>query len=241
MPNVAVYIPAKGHSLGVPAKNLSDLGGKPLVAWSIDCALEIVPAPASIFVSTDDPAISRIARDHGCTVLVRPPHLAADTARVAECLAHDLAALTAHCDDDVIIAVLLPTTPFRNAEAVRRAILRFLSASQSNSLVSVRPFPAPVAQALTLDAQTGQLAAIDTLDSVNSHSRRQQHATTYYPDGSLYLVRAAIFRDQPQFFFAGATLGFASDRFSSIDIDNPDDLEFARLIAAAQPKRGQRA
>ncbi len=237
MHNVAVYIPAKAHSTGVPAKNLADLDSKPLVAWSIASAKELVADRTMIFVSTDDTAIRAIACDDGCTVLDRPADLASSTARVAECLAHDLPAIEARIGPDGIIAVFLPTSPFRNTDAIRKAIQQFENSKEKKSLVSVRPFPAPVAQAMTLDEKTGQLASIEPLDSLNARSRRQQHSAAYYPDGSLYLVRVGHFRSDPRFFIAGATLGFVSDRFSSIDIDNPDDLEFARWIAAVRIER----
>jgi CMP-N-acetylneuraminic acid synthetase len=235
MHNVAVYIPAKGSSTGIPGKNLQDLGGRPLVAWSIDSGLTLAN-PKNVFVSTDDKMIAALTTDRGARVLERPAHLAAQSATVAQCLAHDLHTIGAVVGTDGIIAVLLPTSPFRDKNWLQDAIARFGAAPDAHSLVAVRQFPAPIEQALAIDDADWLEGLSGSLDLLHSRSRRQEHAIYYYPDGSLYLVRARMFRSNPCFFLEGATLGFRSDGISAIDIDDLEDLELARLIAAVQAR-----
>lgn len=230
MRKVAVYIPAKGRSRGIPGKNLVDLGGKPLVCWSIECGLAIADA---VFVSTDDGRISNIAREYGATVLERPRPLATDQARVADCLSHDLSEIGKSTSDDAIIAVLQPTSPFRRPANVTTAIVRLHSTPWARSAVTVSAFASPIALALNIDVATGLLTAPGDIDELNRRSRRQQHATTYFPNGSLYLVRIGEFRCDACFFHKDATLALVSDRLSAIDVDTEDDLELARAVAGS--------
>ena len=71
------FVFARGGSKGVPGKNVRELAGKPLLAYSIDMAHEI-EAVDKVFVSTDDPAIAAIARNYGANVIDRPEELAHD-------------------------------------------------------------------------------------------------------------------------------------------------------------------
>ena len=71
-------IPARGGSKGLPGKNTRLLAGKPLIAWSIEQAIE-TSRIACVHVSTDDPEIAGVARAHGADVpYLRPAELARD-------------------------------------------------------------------------------------------------------------------------------------------------------------------
>ena len=71
------FVFARGGSKGVPGKNIRELAGKPLLAYSIDMAHEI-EAVDKVFVSTDDPAIAAIARNYCANVIDRPEEVAQD-------------------------------------------------------------------------------------------------------------------------------------------------------------------
>ena len=77
----AIYavIPARGGSKGIPKKNIRLLNGKPLLAWSIECARGCGFFDA-VFVSTDSDEIAHVALKHNALILTRPPELATDTA-----------------------------------------------------------------------------------------------------------------------------------------------------------------
>ena len=79
MTKTFAFIFARGGSKGIPRKNIKPLGGKPLIAWSIDTALQC-PSIDRVIVSTDDPEIGDVARLHGAEVpFIRPKELAGDT------------------------------------------------------------------------------------------------------------------------------------------------------------------
>ena len=72
-------IPARGGSKGIPGKNLKRIAGQPLIAHSIHAAKRAKHVQR-VIVSTDDPSIAEVAREHGAEVVLRPPELATDSA-----------------------------------------------------------------------------------------------------------------------------------------------------------------
>ena len=82
---VIAVVPARGGSKSVPGKNIRPLGGKPLLAWSIDVARQMSEIDR-IIVSTDDEQIASVGRAHGAEVYARPAHLATDEALVIDAL-----------------------------------------------------------------------------------------------------------------------------------------------------------
>ena len=199
--------------------------------WSLDAALSVAISPGHVFVSTDSPEIAAATRRSGATVLLRPKALATDTARVADCLLHDLDAITGHGSAAGLIVVLLPTSPFRQPADVRSAIELLRRSPHAQSLVSVSRTPAPIAQSIRVDARTGLASSVAGNAALTSRSRRQDHEAAYYPDGALYVVRADAFRRDPRFFIDGATIALVSSRFSAIDLDTPDDWMLAEIVA----------
>lgn len=116
--NVAALIPARGGSRRIPRKNTRTLAGLPLVVWSIRAARE---AGLPAYVSTEDEETMDIAAVHGAAVVVRPMKYATDIAPDIMWVQHALEQV--ECD---AFAILRPTSPFRTADTIRRAIARFM-------------------------------------------------------------------------------------------------------------------
>lgn len=135
-----VIIPARGGSKGIPRKNVREIAGKPLIAWSIEQALssELVDR---VVVSTDDDEIAEIAQLHGAEVPFRRPlDLANDTAATEPSLVHALHWLEAnegYKPDNVIL--LQATSPVRYPGSIDRAIRQFCD-DGADSLLSVCEF-----------------------------------------------------------------------------------------------------
>ena len=86
-------IPARGGSKGVPRKNLLDVGGKPLIAWTIEQALAV--PDLDVLVSTDDEEIAEVARAAGARVpWLRPTELAQDTTPTEPVVRHAIEQVT---------------------------------------------------------------------------------------------------------------------------------------------------
>ena len=78
------FIPARGGSKGIPRKNVKLLGGKPLIAWTIEAAQECTEIDR-VFVSTEDEEISLVAHEYGAEILKRPLELAGDDVPIFAC------------------------------------------------------------------------------------------------------------------------------------------------------------
>ena len=129
-------IPARGGSKGLPGKNLRELGGKPLIVWSIEHALRS-NAIGVCLVSTDCPEIAETARRAGAQVpFLRPAELASDTAATEPVMLHALHAMEQSGHVFEHIALLQPTSPLRREGMIDRALTQ-LRSENAGSLLSV--------------------------------------------------------------------------------------------------------
>lgn len=130
-------IPARGGSKGVPHKNIRKLGGKPLIVWSVDVALQ-APIITDVVVSTDDKEIARIAKEAGAIVpFMRPADLATDNSPTIPVLQHALLEMEKLRNTSYDAVLLLePTSPLRTSKDVESAIRLFYT-SDCDSVISV--------------------------------------------------------------------------------------------------------
>ena len=122
---VITVTPARGGSKSVPHKNLHLLGGRPLLAWPIECALKTQEVDR-VIVSTDDERIAATARELGAEGYCRPAELATDTALVVGTLRHLWRQLRSEGEQAEILILLEATSPFRTPELVSRCLHRLV-------------------------------------------------------------------------------------------------------------------
>ena len=118
--SVLAVIPARGGSKRVPRKNLRPLGGRALIAWSIQAGLD-ARLVDRVVVSTEDAEIADVAQGWGADVVWRPPELATDEALTDPVLLHAL-----ETNQAGIVVLLQPTVPLRPAGLVDRCIERLM-------------------------------------------------------------------------------------------------------------------
>ena len=129
-------IPARGGSKGLPRKNILDLCGKPLIAYTIEAALA-ARRIGRVVVSTDDPEIADVARACGAEVpFLRPAELAHDRASVGLATAHMLESLRGQGYQPDALVVLYPTSPFRTPALLDYLCGQFVCGY--NSVIAVR-------------------------------------------------------------------------------------------------------
>ena len=136
MTSYCAIIPARGGSKGLPGKNLRKFLEKPLIAWTIEQALN-TSIIDQVLVSTDDPVIADVARSYGARVpFLRPKKYATDIASTESAMLHMLKRLQKqeHLSDAIIL--LQATSPVRSKGTITRAINEF-ELSGADSLVSV--------------------------------------------------------------------------------------------------------
>jgi CMP-N,N'-diacetyllegionaminic acid synthase len=136
-PSSVALIPARAGSKRVVGKNVRVLGGHPLVAYSI-AAARASGLFSAVIVSTDSPTIADIAAHYGAEVpFLRPAALAGDQSPDIDWVSHAFGELERAGRRYACFSLLRPTSPFRQAETIRRAWQRFLSAEGAHSLRAV--------------------------------------------------------------------------------------------------------
>jgi CMP-N,N'-diacetyllegionaminic acid synthase len=210
-------IPARGGSRRVPRKNLRRVGGKPLIAWTIEAARD-ARAVDRVIVTTDDPEIADVARDHGAEIpFLRPPILATDTATSADVVTHALRALHMAELADSSFALLQPTSPLRTASDIDAAA-DMLAAG--DAVVSVTPMAHSVRWLRTIDSD-GFLhpwLAADVRD-----------LTLYQLNGAIYMMRTDRFLRDGELIPSMAR-AYVMPQERSVDIDTEFDLNLCDLI-----------
>jgi N-acylneuraminate cytidylyltransferase len=127
VPSAVAFVPARAGSERVPGKNVRELAGHPLIAYSIAAARESGLFDA-VVVSTDSEEIAEVGRRYGAEVpVLRPPELATATSPDIEWLRHMLGVLAEDGRTFEIFSLLRPTSPFRGADTIRRAWEQFVA------------------------------------------------------------------------------------------------------------------
>jgi len=219
-------IPARGGSKSVPRKNIKLLAGKPLIAWTIEAALQSKKL-ARVIVSTDDTEIVDVARKWGAeTPFLRPPELSGDSSSSLSVVLHAIQWLEAqdHFSPD-FVALLQPTSPFRSVEDIDAAI-ELAEARQSVAVVSVseaknHPY---LCKQIRSD---GTLVDFVTSDLV--YLRRQDLQPAYALNGAVYLNRCESLLKNRSFLPYG-TVAYVMPAERSLDVDTLWDWHLAELI-----------
>jgi CMP-N,N'-diacetyllegionaminic acid synthase len=210
-------IPARGGSKGFPGKNLAPLGGRPLVAWTLEAASGS-DRLTSVVVSTDSDEIAESV--DGSPILARPPELARDDTPMRAVVDHALAELGA---PDVLV-LLQPTSPLRRSEHIDEAV-RLLLESDADSVVSVVEIPHRFGPESLMALENGRLVPLG-----GSAARRQDKPRLYARNGPAVLAfRPDRLGDD---LYAGDCRAYVMRPEDSVDVDEPFDLELAEFLLA---------
>ena len=211
-------IPARGGSKGVPRKNIRDVGGKPLIAWTIEEARQSRYIHRLV-VSSDDDEILAVAKRYGCETLKRPAELARDDTPAYDVIAHAVQ----HDRSCTHIVLLQPTSPLRTREDIDRCIETCLERN-APACVSVCEAEKPPCWMYTMDGD-GRLTPLIGLEAAQ-YTRRQLAPKVYALNGAVYVARADWYL-QTKTFVTEETASYIMPQERSVDIDTPFQLEFA--------------
>lgn len=222
---VLAIIPARGGSKGLPGKNTKLLGEKPLIAWTIEAALNADCIDKTI-VSTDSQNIANIAEKYGALVpFMRPDILATDTATTSDVVEHALTSLDEKFD---ILVLLQPTSPYRTAEDIDKAYSNYVS-SNCSSVVSVMELSKSPSWSYWLSPEK---VLKPILPLGEEHNRRQDLAKGYALNGALYICGVKSFMESKSFVYSD-TFAYVMNRESSVDIDDEIDFKLAEIMLGA--------
>lgn len=216
MEDILVVIPARGGSKGLPGKNIKDLCGKPLIAYSIDVARAFTD-DENICVSTDSEEIKQVVEQYGLKVpFLRPDYLATDTATSDDVLIHAVNYYREQYGRTFKKLLLLqPTSPLRTKEDVEGAIR--LYRDDIDMVVSVMKSHAPAV--LCQDDDQGYVQLTYNKKALG----RQQLPDMYEFNGAVYVMSVDALLEKKMAGFTNI-VKYVMSKEHSIDIDDIYDF-----------------
>ena len=208
-------IPARGGSKGLPGKNIKDLCGKPLIAYSIDVARQFVD-DKHICVSTDSEEIKQVAENYGLIVpFIRPDYLATDTATTNDVLVHAVNLFKQQGVNYKKLVLLQPTSPLRTSQDVEGAME--LYRDDIDMVVSVMISHAPAV--LCSENESGFVELVYNKNAAG----RQQLQDMYEFNGAVYVINVQALLDKGLSKFT-KRVKYVMSKEHSVDIDDIYDF-----------------
>ena len=222
---VLAIVPARAGSKGVVDKNIRMLHGKPLLAWTIEAALNVDDIQ-DVVLSTDSEHYAQIGREYGAWVpFLREAKFATDDASLMSSIQHTLDRLAKEGKAYDVVVVLQPTSPLRTANHIREALNLFLAKPQSpKSLASVYEVNAKYRLLLNINDES-QLRFVDDKLNQGGGFNRQSNSPVYMPNGAIFIYQTQALSAQYQ----PSTCPYVMTEASSLDIDTVDDFQCAEV------------
>ncbi|EAJ7017796.1 pseudaminic acid cytidylyltransferase [Campylobacter upsaliensis] len=212
-------IPARGGSKRIPRKNIIDFCGKPLIAYSIENALN-----SGIFdkviVSSDDEEILQVARDFGAEALMREKELSDDFSSSSEVIKSVVQKFEAKYEN---ICCLYATAPLLNEKILKEAYGEFIKGDFSFLFGAVE-FDYPIQRAFYLREKR-----VYMFDESQYFVRSQDLEKAYHDAGAFYFGKKEAWLKEEMIFTPNSSV-YLLPRNLVCDIDTPQDLEFAKKL-----------
>jgi N-acylneuraminate cytidylyltransferase len=222
MNKTIAIIPARGSSKRLPNKNILPLGGIPLLVHSIQFAQANSSFIDSIYVSTDDVAIKKIAVQYGAQVIDRPSSISGDFEPTITSLQHALSCLDTSIEN---VVLLQPTNPLRPENLLKDCFDKFLNMN-CDSLFTVS----------SNDHKLGKIAANKFIPlNYEIGQKSQDLEPLYFENGLLYICKASSIK-QGKIITENAFPFVVNHIFSNVDIDTQDDFDFAEYLCSKKKK-----
>ena len=226
-------IPARGGSKRIPRKNIKEFNGKPIIAYSIEAALES-GCFDQVIVSTDDSEISEIAIKYGATVpFVRPDKLSDDYASTISVVKHAVEWMEVNNNLIDNVCCLYATAPFVQSQAIYSAFQQ-LKKTKSSYCFSVTSFEYPIQRAIKISNK----GFVEMFYPRLFNTRSQDLEKAYHDAGQFYWGKAQAFKDESPIFTEVAT-PYILPRYLVQDIDTPEDWRRAELMHQVLKKSGE--
>jgi len=220
---VLAVIPARCGSKGLPRKNIRNLCGKPLIAWTIEEAKKSNYID-KIIVSTEDREIANISKKYGAEIpFIRPKELASNTAKGIDVIKH---AINYFKEEFKIIILLQPTSPLRTVEDINNAFKEFIRKRRAKAIVSVCELDHPIQWSNSLP---DNLNMSNFINYSIKNKNRQELKKYYRFNGAIYISEIDYLKDNDGF-LGNETYAFIMNRENSVDIDNKIDFKLAEIL-----------
>jgi N-acylneuraminate cytidylyltransferase len=221
--NLAV-IPARGGSQRIPGKNIKDFCGKPLIAYSIEAAIES-GCFDHIIVSTDSQDIADIAIQYGAdTPFMRPPELSDNYTGTTPVVCHAIQEVSKRYGKPDFTCCIYATAPFIQNKDLARAFALLSEQCDKAYAFSVTTFDFPIQRAIRLKE-----GGVEPIESLNMGKRSQDLEEAYHDAGQFYWGRSDAFLSGKST-FATHSIPVVLPRYLVQDIDTPEDWKRAELM-----------
>ena len=222
MANLTIaIIPARGGSKGIPHKNIVPLCGKPLIAYTIEQAIN-TKSISHVYVSTDDKEISAVAKLYGAVAIRRPVDISGDIASSELALLHVLNYLkdSENLEPEIVV-FLQATSPLRRTDDIQNAIdtLQRENADSLFSCCSVHGFvwrkEREVLSSFSYDYRNRQM--------------RQNAPEDFVENGSIYVFKPWVIRKYNNR-LGGKIATYRMHALDSFQIDEPEDVQIMEQL-----------
>jgi CMP-N-acetylneuraminic acid synthetase len=221
---ILALIPARSGSKRLPGKNIKELGGYPLIYWTIRAALD-AEIFCDVLVSTDDHAIKNLSEIYGAKVpWLRPQELSTDNASSVDVALHAIECYEKQSGAIDALVLLQPTSPFRNKELIIDAINLF---KETNKPVVVVHDLQDEAHLIYCNDNSSMIPISNLLPKIISKENCQDLCRI---SGSLYVISPSALRKSRSFTPENFLPLMTKSQITSIDIDNYEDWTIAEGI-----------
>ncbi|WP_435980166.1 pseudaminic acid cytidylyltransferase [Psychrobacter sp. DM4] len=220
-------IPARGGSKRIPRKNIKEFCGKPMIAYSIEAALQS-GCFDKVIVSTDDTEIAEVARRYGAEVpFIRPAELSNDYAGTIPVVRHAVEWCMQQGVDPQLVCCLYATAPFVTPKYLQQGLQQIIE-QDADYAFTVTSYAFPIQRAIKISPQLG----IEMFDSNNFNTRSQDLEEAWHDAGQFYWGKAEAWLSE-KIIFGPESTPVILPRHRVQDIDTFEDWDRAEWLFKA--------
>ena len=235
---ILAIIPVRGGSKGIPGKNIKQLAGMPLLAYTVEASLGSKYITRTI-VSTESTEIKTVAESLGAEVMDRPLYLAQDETKTAPVLLYVVSELEKQGYSPDVVVLLQATCPLRNTKELDEAIELFLNKQKDgiDSVFAAKNIGTTHSKWRKSPADSPK-TFYECLFDYRNRPRRQdkeKHYDLLQETGATYIIKTDVMKrvkdfigEKPELYLDG----------SALDIDNPEDFDVAAEIIKKRRMKG---
>lgn len=234
---VTAFVPARSGSKRLPNKNIKELGGKPLVLWTLEACMNS-PEVDEVVFSTDSKEYWELAKNHfnsdKLTLDDRTHEEAGDKVKIFDYLKNSAVKIFGDRKGKFLMA--LPTMPLRNAQHVKEALE--LSSRSGKAVFSAVEYDFAVSFAFTKKDDQSWEPVFPDSPMITGNTRSQDQITAYHPNGAIYIRDIEDLKNENLKTIYQDGLAYIMDRKESVDIDTMEDFKIAESIIQSSKNRG---
>lgn len=224
---ILAVVTARGGSKGLPGKNIKDLNGKPLIAWTIGQvnSSELID---DVIVSTDSPEIAKVSESYGASVPeLRPDYLSTDTASSMDVLEYIIKNEEGKGRSYDYVLLLEPTSPLRKRGDLDNMIRLAGDNPDRDGVISVGKVQLEHPMIVKKISDKGVI--VPYIEEKSGVYQRQQHDEALFPYGVGYLIKVSIFKEKHTLYTSNI-LPYYIERWQNYEIDDIYDFRCIETV-----------